>query len=239
MTYREIRRDYQHKFSWNTVFVSLYTTLLSPFVTKFLLKLKLTPNKMTVLMIISGILGGISFAIPGIAYKIIGLIFIHLWFILDCSDGEAARITKRFSKFGTEIDYAAHVIDHPVILFGFMCALCQADMGICNHIWIVLLFSVIAVYDLVFRSMATFGHIYNIKMSDLKNKTEVKSNSYKDVIRFFINILAHVPNLAVIFPIVYFISAKAAFYYSIAVAAMLVLYVPIVVISWLKRIVNI
>ena len=162
--------------------------------------------------------------------------------MFDCSDGEVARITKRYSKFGTEIDYTAHVIDHPFIVFGFACSLLQSGI---NTVIAIALPAAVAVLDLVFRSMATFGLIYDLKIPHERedmtasNDATAKRASARTVITFFINILVHLPNLALIFPIVWFISPVAARIYMTAVLAMLVLYVPVVILSWLKRIVRI
>ena len=78
MTYREIRKNYQHNFGWDSVLVDAYTTLLSPFVTKVCLKLRLIPNVITVLMIVSGVMGGLIFALPPLWCKILGTVLIHL-----------------------------------------------------------------------------------------------------------------------------------------------------------------
>ena len=239
MTYREIRDNYQHKFSWDSVLVDGYTLLLSPFVTKICLKLKLIPNVITLLMMISGIVGGICFAIPGIVPKIFGLIFIHLWYVFDCSDGEVARITKRYSKFGTEIDYTAHVIDHPFIMLGICAAICQSDTV--ESTFVILVAAAVTVLDLVFRCLATFGLIYDCKLPKAKTETVDGGKrvfSFREKLRFFIGTVVHLPNFALICPIVYFISPKAAFVYMCIVLVGLLLYVPIVLLSWLRRIVN-
>ena len=242
MTYREIRKDYQHNFGWDSVLVDAYTTLLSPFVTKVCLKLRLIPNVITVLMIVSGVMGGLIFALPPLWCKILGTVLIHLWYVFDCSDGEVARLTKSYSNFSTEIDYTAHVIDHPFIMFGFACSLLQSGI---NTVIAIALPAAVAVLDLVFRSMATVGLIYDRKIPPVKEDTTVSNDatakraSARTVITFFIDILVHLPNLALIFPIVWFISPVAARIYMTAVLAMLVLYVPVAILSWLKRIVRI
>ena len=120
MKYSTIRKEYQHHTLDGMVFVDPYATLLSPLVTNVCLRLKLIPNVVTLCMIGSGALGAVFFALPFLWAKILGTVLIHLWYVLDCSDGEVARITKRFSKFGTEIDYTAHVVNHPLFLAAFL-----------------------------------------------------------------------------------------------------------------------
>ncbi|MBR5451489.1 MAG: CDP-alcohol phosphatidyltransferase family protein [Clostridia bacterium] len=241
MTYKEIRKNWQHNFYWDSVLVDAYAMLISPLVTKICLKLKLIPNVITLLMIASGILGGLLFALPYTAAKIAGIVFIHLWYVFDCSDGEVARITKRYSKFGTEIDYTAHVIDHPFILFGFGASLLSCNFGSVSPLKVLLSFAAVAVIDLMFRSFATFGLIYDLKLPKTEDNSDnsVKKVGIKTKITFFINIFVHVPNLALIFPIVFMFSPRIAFIYLLICLAMMVLYVPLVGFAWLKRIVRI
>lgn len=241
MTYKEIRKNWQHNFYWDSVLVDAYAMLISPFITKICLKLKLIPNVITLLMIASGILGGLLFALPYTAAKILGIVFIHLWYVFDCSDGEVARITKRYSKFGTEIDYTAHVIDHPFILFGFGASLLGCDFGSVSSLKILLSVAAVAVLDLMFRSFATFGLIYDLKLPQPQEESgnAPKKVGIKTKITFFINILVHLPNLALIFPIVFMFSPRLSYIYLLICLAMMVLYVPIVAFAWLKRIVRI
>lgn len=161
MKYSTIRKEYQHHELSSMVFVDPYATLLSPFVTKLCLRLRLIPNAVTLGMIGSGIVGAVLFALPFLWGKILGTVFIHLWYVFDCSDGEVARITKRFSKFGTEIDYTAHVVNHPLFLFSFLLTLLQADTGWSTLSLCLIFFGVVAL-NLMFRVWILFGDIYKV-----------------------------------------------------------------------------
>ncbi|MDE5758277.1 MAG: CDP-alcohol phosphatidyltransferase family protein, partial [Allobaculum sp.] len=79
------------------------------------IKHNIVPNQITLLMIMFGIIGSILFAIPNVWCKILGYCGWLMWFAMDCSDGQVARYTKTFSKYGTEMDYMAHLIDHPLM----------------------------------------------------------------------------------------------------------------------------
>ncbi|MCI5923773.1 MAG: CDP-alcohol phosphatidyltransferase family protein [Oscillospiraceae bacterium] len=241
MKYSTIRKEYQHHELSSMVFVDPYATLLSPFVTKMCIKLHLIPNVVTLCMIGSGIIGAILFALPFLWSKILGTIFIHLWYVFDCSDGEVARITKRFSKFGTEIDYTAHVINHPLFLFSFLLTLLQAGTGWSTLSLCLIFFGVVAL-NLIFRVWVLFGDIYRARMTD-GTKPSVSAQAtvtarLKRFIMFFVNILLQLPNFCLIFPIVYFISAKAAVWYAIAVLAVNIVMVPFLMLLWLRKIVT-
>lgn len=241
MKYSTIRTEYQHHSLKTMVFVDPYATLLSPLVTKVCLKLRLIPNVVTLCMIASGVLGAILFALPFLWAKILGVIFIHLWYVFDCSDGEVARITKRFSKFGTEIDYTAHVVNHPLFLFSFLLTLLQASTGV-SPLALCLVFFGIVSFNLMFRVWVLFGDIYRARMTEgqasASDAQETTAAKIKRFIMFFVNIFLQLPNFCLIFPLIFFISAKAAVWYAGIVLAVNIVMVPFLMLLWLRRIVK-
>ena len=204
MTYNEIRKKYQNHKYINNVFVDPYAMLISPIFTKIFLKFGIIPNDVTILMIITGIFGAVFFCIPNFICKLIGIVFIHVWYILDCSDGEVARITKKFSKFGTEIDYTAHIINHP--LFNFSFALSMIYMNKYNNVFISILFLIIISLNLINRNICCFYFIYDIKFNNNNNNNKLDVGiKFKTLIGYIIRIFTQYPNFALIFPIIYLI----------------------------------
>ena len=239
MKYQTIRREYQHHGQLvGSVFVDPYATLLSPFVTKLCLKLKLIPNVVTLCMIGSGILGAVFFALPFLWAKIAGTVLIHLWYVLDCSDGEVARITKRFSDFGTEIDYAAHVVNHPLFLLAFLLTLLQANTG-WGTLPLCLLFFGLVSLNLVYRNAVMFRKVYDWKTAKPGEPAPpAKPGGIRVVIQYIADIFVQLPNFCLIFPLVYFLSARAAVWYAVVVLAFSAVFVPLAMLGWLRRIVN-
>lgn len=237
MKYSTIRKEYQHHGLNGMVFVDPYATLLSPLTTKLFLKLGWIPNVVTLCMIGSGILGAVFFALPFLWAKILGTVLIHLWYVLDCSDGEVARITKRFSKFGTEIDFTAHIVNHPLFLAAFLLTLLQSNTGISQLTLCAVFFGILAL-NMIYRNLSSFGLLYDLKTE--KNASAVQPGRWglKQLIVFCFNIFVQLPNFALLFPIVSFISSQAAFWYAVIVLGFNVLFVPYGVLSWLRRIVN-
>lgn len=237
MKYRTIRKDYQNHQWSKAVFIDPYATLLSPFVTNVCLKLRLIPNEVTLCMICSGILGAAFFALPYLWAKIAGTILIHLWYILDCSDGEVARITKRFSRFGTEIDYAAHVINHPLFLFAFLLTLLQSRTGFQPLLLSFLFFGLVAL-NLVYRNVTMFRKDYDRRHQTAESSGKPEKTFHMNRwIVFFSNIFVQLPNFCLIFPFVWFISAKAAVWYVIVVLCFSAVFVPASLLGWMRRIV--
>lgn len=200
MKYKDIRKEYQDHNYLEKVFVDPYAMLVSPLFTKIFVKKNIKPNYVTIMMILSGIVGAVFFSFNNILMKILGIVFIHTWYILDCSDGEVARITKTFSKFGAEIDYTAHVINHP--LFNIAFTLSIISLNRYNNVYICLLFMISIIFDLANRNVTTFYTIYNYKIGG--NDEAASSRSLiKKVIIYVIAMFVDYPNFALIFPFVY------------------------------------
>ena len=204
MTYIQIREQYQNHDFWKYVFVDPYVMVISPIFTKLFIRYGVIPNYVTILMILSGIIGAICFSFNSFAMKVAGVIFIHLWYILDCSDGEVARITNRFSKFGKEIDYTAHIIDHPLCNVAFM--LSMISVGRYNNTYIMMTFMALIICDLVNRNLYSFEIIYDLKMPSGDGTKQDKL--LKKIIMYCIAFFVDYPNFVLIFPIVFLIDFK-------------------------------
>ena len=101
--------------------------LIDPFLSNFyrpvstrirlLVNTKITPNFITLLQIFIGILactliGNSSTKL----YYFIGIIFLHFAYVLDCVDGEIARVKKMASLQGVFLDKFAHFVTMPAII---------------------------------------------------------------------------------------------------------------------------
>ncbi|WP_155348329.1 CDP-alcohol phosphatidyltransferase family protein [Acrocarpospora pleiomorpha] len=96
----------------------LYMRKLSIYVTWALAKTRISPNQVTGLMILSGLLAGAVLALPGLAAAIGAALLIQLYLLLDCSDGELARWTGRTSITGVYLDRVGHYFAEAALLIG-------------------------------------------------------------------------------------------------------------------------
>src|SRR5690348_4499772 len=64
---------------------------LSPHLTRLLIRTPITPNGVTGLMILVGVLAAAALTLPGVGWAIVAFALIQLQLLLDCSDGEVAR----------------------------------------------------------------------------------------------------------------------------------------------------
>jgi phosphatidylglycerophosphate synthase len=95
-----------------------YMRKLSPYATLLFARLGWSPNAVTVAFIVSGVLGAILAAVPGVLAAIGVLVLFQLYLLFDCADGELARYTQRFSAAGVFLDRMGHYICEALLLAG-------------------------------------------------------------------------------------------------------------------------
>lgn len=207
---KDIRLINQHlRFRNRTTMSWLISCRLSPFFSAWFVNNRITPNQVTLMMILSGLLGSILFSLPILICKIVGAVFIQLWFVFDLSDGEVARYSKQYSKYGTEMDFMAHVINHPFFIVSFL--LCFRQLYDIEWHKLCILFGVFLVSEFWARSTVSF---YNIIENDRKKNIgfePLKNNKNNGCVR---NIISYVrgniwafPNYVLIFPFLYGLDA--------------------------------
>lgn len=85
----------------------------------FLVNSRITPNQLTYLMVVAGVLAGAALLIPGLTGALLGAILIQLYLLLDCVDGEIARWRKQTSITGVYLDRIGHYLSEAALLVGF------------------------------------------------------------------------------------------------------------------------
>ena len=96
----------------------LYMRKLSPYATWIFARLRWTPNGVTVAFIACGIAAGVVISFGGLATAIAGAVLIQLYLMFDCSDGELARWSRRFSTTGIYLDGIGHYLGESALLVG-------------------------------------------------------------------------------------------------------------------------
>jgi phosphatidylglycerophosphate synthase len=81
---------------------------LSPYLTRFFIGTRITPNGVTWLMILVGLLAAAAVSVPGVLTAVVAVLLIQLQILLDCSDGELARWQDRRSPAGVYLDRIGH-----------------------------------------------------------------------------------------------------------------------------------
>src|SRR5581483_1410748 len=88
-------------------FGRLYMRKLSPYATIVFARLGWSPNAVTICFMLAGVAAGVGV-----------FLLIQLYLLFDCSDGELARYTGRFSAAGVYLDRMGHYIAEALLLAG-------------------------------------------------------------------------------------------------------------------------
>ena len=88
----------------------LYVRRLSPYLTRPLLRTRVTPNAVTWTMIAVGIVAAGVLTLPGVLAAAAAATLIQGQILLDCVDGEIARWRRQFSPAGIYLDRLGHYV---------------------------------------------------------------------------------------------------------------------------------
>ncbi len=86
-------------------------------VTRLLANTFVTPNQMTVLSLVPGIVGAFLFLSPVRAHHVLGAFLFWLHSVLDGCDGEIARLKYKESRFGGLLDFFGDNVVHSAVFF--------------------------------------------------------------------------------------------------------------------------
>jgi 1L-myo-inositol 1-phosphate cytidylyltransferase / CDP-L-myo-inositol myo-inositolphosphotransferase len=94
---------------------------LSGVLTRMFIKLGVSPNVITIISMLIGLAGAACFAFGSYELGIIGALLFQFSVVVDCCDGEVARLTFSESPFGQELDIIADNVVHMAIFAGIAC----------------------------------------------------------------------------------------------------------------------
>lgn len=97
----------------------LYMREVSLRVDRYVVNTRITPNQLTYLMVVAGVLAGAALLVPGLAGALLGAVLIQVYLLLDCVDGEIARWRKQTSITGVYLDRIGHYLSEAALLAGF------------------------------------------------------------------------------------------------------------------------
>lgn len=101
----------------------LYMRDLSPYCSWVAIRIGFSANQLTYLMVMCGVLAGAVVALPltgagWLAGALGGALLVQAYLLLDCSDGEVARVTGRTSITGVYLDRIGHYLSEVALLVG-------------------------------------------------------------------------------------------------------------------------
>ncbi|MGP3973761.1 CDP-alcohol phosphatidyltransferase family protein [Streptomyces sp. 8N114] len=96
----------------------LYMRELSLRVDRHLVNTRVTPNQLTYVMTVAGVLAAPALLVPGVGGAVLGVVMVQLYLLLDCVDGEVARWKKQFSLGGVYLDRVGAYLCDAAVLVG-------------------------------------------------------------------------------------------------------------------------
>ncbi|MGV9315908.1 CDP-alcohol phosphatidyltransferase family protein [Streptomyces sp. NPDC003691] len=97
----------------------LYMREISLRVDRYVVNTRITPNQLTYLMVVVGVIGGAALLIPGLTGAVLAVVLFQIYLLLDCVDGEVARWRKQTSVTGVYLDRVGHYLCEAALLVGF------------------------------------------------------------------------------------------------------------------------
>ncbi|MET9319707.1 CDP-alcohol phosphatidyltransferase family protein [Streptomyces sp. NPDC003038] len=97
----------------------LYMREISLRIDRFLVNTRVTPNQLTYLMTVAGVLAAPALLVPGVWGAVLGVVMVQLYLLLDCVDGEIARWRQQFSLSGVYLDRVGAYLCDAAVLVGF------------------------------------------------------------------------------------------------------------------------
>ncbi len=95
---------------------------ISGFISGFLSRTPVTPNQVTVISLILGIISGIFFSLGEYTYTITAGLLYFVSTVFDQCDGEIARLKQMETEFGSKLDIIVDAIVNAVIVIGITIA---------------------------------------------------------------------------------------------------------------------
>ncbi|WJV45088.1 CDP-alcohol phosphatidyltransferase family protein [Streptomyces flavofungini] len=86
---------------------------------RYLVNTRITPNQLTYLMTVAGVLAAPALLVPGIWGAVLAVVAVQLYLLLDCVDGEIARWRKQYSMSGVYLDRVGAYLCDAAVLVGF------------------------------------------------------------------------------------------------------------------------
>ncbi|MHC5907376.1 CDP-alcohol phosphatidyltransferase family protein [Streptomyces sp. S6] len=96
----------------------LYMREVSLRVDRYLVDTRVTPNQLTYLMTVCGVLSAPALLVPGVWGAVLGVVAVQLYLLLDCVDGEIARWRKQYSLAGVYLDRVGAYLTDAAVLVG-------------------------------------------------------------------------------------------------------------------------
>lgn len=139
------------------------TYLVSPwskYLARFAARRRWRPNAITLVSLAVGVAAAGSFATGSRAGLVAGAVLLQLSFVLDCVDGQLARYTGSFSRFGGWLDSMSDRLKEYVVYAGLALG---ATRGFDDDVWLL---AALALTLQTFRHVSDFAYVAARRQAD-------------------------------------------------------------------------
>ncbi len=179
-TYKEVINTDGSKTSWWEAIV------LNPFVYRltwiFANYTRFTPNQITIVSFILGILSAYFFLYGTWPYMIVGAFLFELSYIIDCIDGRIARLKRLESRFGAYLDITTDITKYFIIILSIIYGqyLLTNDVSIFVYGYIFMFFEIMSMTGIHIYS----AHPDNNPDTNKKDTSAIMCNRFPLVTKF-------------------------------------------------------
>jgi len=171
----------------------VYLRSISPYLTRVLLRTRITANGVTWLMVATGISAALALLIPGLSGAVLAALLGQMQMLWDCCDGEVARWRSTTSPKGVFIDRVGHYTTEGLIPIALgLRAAGFPEEGWLDTPWPLIgaLVSVLVLYNKSLNDMVHVSRAYN-NLPRLEEKADVAAprsgglRRLRSIARFF------------------------------------------------------
>jgi phosphatidylglycerophosphate synthase len=108
----------------------LYMRRVSLRVTRRLVATRVSPNALTLLMLVVGVASAAVLAVPALWSALLAAFGIQVYLLLDCVDGEVARWRRTTSTTGVYLDRLGHYVVETALVVGLGARASAVDGGV-------------------------------------------------------------------------------------------------------------
>lgn len=164
------RKDYYHPFQRNMHYLMLY-------VTRPLLKTRITPNQITIFWLILQLIGALFMIKGTYVYNLIGVILYTLATLFDYIDGQIARIKKISTYKGIFLEELGIYFGSSIFMLFFSLGVAAQYKN--NYYFILGIISTLAIIysKLAVVNPSSYSRFQQEKLLTVRNKVSTRSNN--------------------------------------------------------------
>ena len=138
---------------------ALYGTL-SIICTRFFIRLGIKPNTVTVLSLLLGVCGSVFFYPQDLGLNFLGVVIEYFAVILDCCDGEIARLTHSSSQLGRFLDGLVDSLNFLAVYIVLALRMTNEMIPFTGRRWGILIWIIMTISGLLHADQARMADYY-------------------------------------------------------------------------------